>query len=222
MMKKLLLTGFEVFGNYSENISELAARKIKMISGYSVESLIFPTNIFSKGAENFGEDVVRKAEEIRATAIISLGMSSRVAGVRIELKAANWVNSKYSPEEENGRVLNPQWPADRSFVMDLANIAKWNILGIWSDLTKVGLEYEKMFSGNAGNFCCNALMFRTLQAREKRGCNIPYLFLHFPCTSGALKNFPASERMALSVTSLAKVRRTLEIVMDNCSCKHAC
>ena len=45
-MKNILITGFEPFGEYTENLSEVAATKLKIIADYNVYSLIFPVRIF--------------------------------------------------------------------------------------------------------------------------------------------------------------------------------
>jgi len=71
------------------------------------------------------------------------------------------------------------------------------------------MAYEKKISDNASTFCCNALMFRTLQALEESKYDIPYIYLHLPCTVRAvsgIQNFDESKYLAL-------VSRTQEMLV---------
>ena len=56
----------------------------------------------------------------------------------------------------------------------------------------LNIKFENQISTFPGNYCCNALMYRTLEAMELNLLKIPYLFLHIPCSSEAvegLENF---------------------------------
>lgn len=181
-MKKILLTGFEKFGDYHENISEVAASSLKILGDYEVHGLVFPVRIFPENGEDYGETILAKAREIKADAIISMGIASATNGFRIETRAVNWVeNHKYCIDAEQRRVL------DESLILKkvlTANLNPWHLKYLWD----VAELFEKLrdqkiycdvnYSHDAGTFCCNALMFRTLNAIEKQKCEIPYLFLH--------------------------------------------
>jgi Pyrrolidone-carboxylate peptidase (N-terminal pyroglutamyl peptidase) len=118
-MKTVLITGFEPFGPYEENLSQLAATKLQTLGDWDVYGMVFPVLIFPRQKSkdistvtvgnasfpvvvstettlNYGELVVAKALEIKADAIISLGIASDVRGLSIETRAINWVeNAKY-------------------------------------------------------------------------------------------------------------------------------
>ena len=179
-MDKLLITGFENFGNYNENVTEVLKQNLRCLGSHIVEYMIFPVRIFSNGAENYGEQIVAKAQEINAKVIISLGMASDIYGVRIESRAVNWVeNEKYCLPGEQKMVIDknlyPKYPLD-------IDLSKWDVKGIFSALLALNMAHEPEVSTNANAFCCNALIFRTLQAMERIDCNIPYIYLHFPCS----------------------------------------
>lgn len=217
-MKNILITGFSPFGDYSENISEVAAMNLKTISDYDVYGLVFSTKIFSEEAPNSGELIVKRAQEIKASAIISLGVSSDVTGFRIESIANNWVeNNKYCLEEENKRLIN-----QRFFFMEevYPSLSRWHFGKLWNldnlrkQINEAGLKCESQISTNAGNYCCNALMFRTLVALVENKCDIPYLFLHVPCSFEAVKNISNFDKNK-DIISLETLKRSLEIILQN-------
>lgn len=207
-MKKILLTGFENFGAYSENISEIAAKNIKRCGSYAVEGLVFPVRIFSTAAINYGVDIVNRAREIDASAIISLGIGSDVYGLRIESVATNWVeNTKYCLESEQKRIIVP---GPQALEIDLT---RWDIEKIISKLKDSGLVYESKISNNANTFCCNALIYRTLLAMQQIGCNIPYLFLHIPCSARGVVNISDFDK-SKALISLPQIRKILGIILS--------
>ena len=181
-MKKILITGFEKFGDYTENITEIAATTIKIISGYYVSDMVFPTLIFPTDGEDYGEKIIARAKEVGANVIISLGIASAAQGIRIETQAINWVeNEKYCLRSEQRRVINETLILKKELKV---NLDKW-LLGNSRDISALeeimhlGKEDCKVeLSSDAGTFCCNALMFRTLLALQKNNLDIPYLFLH--------------------------------------------
>ena len=207
-MKKILITGFQVFGDYAENTSELVVRNIRFIGPYAVEKMIFPVRIFGK-SEDFGKDILHRAKIIKPRAIISLGMASSVHGLRIESQATNWVdNLKYCLASEQGKVISPCFEEHYRLPV---NLKPWDISKIMSDLDSSGLTHEEEISQDAGAFCCNALMFRTLKLMRYEP--IPYLFLHLPCTAGAIKDIPDFGKDKY-LTSLPEIAKILTIIMD--------
>lgn len=184
-MDKILITGFERFGDYKENITEIISRKISKLSNYSLEYMIFPVRIFSNGAENYGEQIIAKAKGINAKAIISLGMGSDIEGLRIEARAVNWVeNEKYCISSEQKKVIDDNLAPKWTLKIDLN---KWNISRIFSAFEEMNITHESKISTDANSFCCNALIFRTLQAIQIERCKIPYIYLHLPCSHHAIE-----------------------------------
>lgn len=238
---KVLITGFEPFGSYSENLSQLAATKLKKLGNWDVYGMVFPVRIFPRkenkntnsvnvgGAsfpvvvstetiENYGELIVAKALEIKADAIISLGIASDVHGLRIETRAINWVeNFKYGLVCEQQKVIASNFLPKEELKV---NREKWNLTKLWhlsslSDkFNEADFDCNLNFSADAGTFCCNALMFRTLAALQKNKCEIPYLFLHTPCSPGAVKNISDWD-LTKDLMSLEKLAKVLEIILDN-------
>src|SRR6185437_5492545 len=166
-MKTALITGFETFGNYLFNPSKWLALSVdgKRISDYEIHSLVFPSVVrFSEDAENPGDRVVKKAQEIGADVIISFGLASDVKGFRLERSASNWIyNEKYCTEYENNNPLNSSLPEKEQIHNDLSN---WNFEKIKKLFAKEKIPFDSTISDDPGQFCCNALIYRTLQAKQ--------------------------------------------------------
>ncbi len=201
-MKVLLLTGFEKFGSYPENITEIAANQIKTLGNYQVYGLVFPVRIFPESGEDYGETILAEARHIKADAIISMGIASRAHGLLLETRAINWVeNNKYCIKSEQRRTLDENLLFKKELMV---NLDPWHLNRLW----QIAALFQKLhdrkifcdvnFSHDAGTFCCNALMFRTLNAIEKQKCEIPYLFLHVNPSFG-----------------LDDIQKTLEAVLEN-------
>lgn len=184
-MKKIIVTGFPPFGDYQENSSSILLDEFPKLHSFDVEFMMAPINLFSEEAINFGRLVVNQALKLKAEAIISMGMSSSVRGIRIESMATNWAeNDRYCLESENRRSLDDGFSSVFSF---LSNLKQWQIPEIFLNFQDLDIPYEEKISTDAGNFCCNAVMFRTLAAMEEYDYRNPYLFVHVPCTAQAVR-----------------------------------
>ena len=69
-------------------------------------------------------------------------------------------------------------------------------------------------SDDAGTFCCNALMFRTLLSLQKNECDIPYLFIHLPCSKEAVKDIPNFDKTK-DFMSLEKLEKVLAVILEH-------
>ena len=239
-MKNVLITGFMPFGDYAENVSELAATELKTIGDYNVHGLVFPVRIFPHRRVkhvinysvngktryypqpvynlNYGDMIIEKAKEINACAIISLGMASDVKGIKIEAQAINWVeNQIYCLDSEQRKVVDETFILKKELRVNLdkCNLRKSSdIVSLIEKCHESGFDCNISLSVDAGTFCCNALMFRTLVAISKRKCEIPYLFIHLPCSKEAVKNIPNFDR-AKDFMSLEKLEKVLEVVLNH-------
>lgn len=189
-MENILVTGFQRFGDYKSNTTEQFLKTHSRLGNFYLHSLIFPARTFSQNAENFGKEIIKTAQKLNAAAIISLGMASDVKGLRIESRAVNWSAGKYCEKYEQELKLSQKFPPwdDKEI-----NFKPWNIERLFSTLRAGNIEFEEKISTNAGSFCCNALMYRTLTALQPIN-NTPYLFLHLPCTAEAVEGMAGFDK----------------------------
>lgn len=206
MKPNIVLTGFEPFGAYQENLSEEIALQFVELSGYEIWGSVFSVGIFKKDGQLFdqGDLAVRLAMEYNSKAIISLGIASSVTGIQIETQASNWVeNQKYCKEHEQKRKLSADLFAHDLLKIDLK---PWKLeypserFELFKKFQVENPACEINFSKDPGTFCCNALIFSTLMALKRHQCKIPFLFAHIP----SVKN----------PDSASKIKKSLEILIS--------
>ncbi|QFR39574.1 hypothetical protein A9Q91_05125 [Candidatus Gracilibacteria bacterium 28_42_T64] len=171
-MENVIVTGFEPFGPYKYNPVQDAARELqdRVIGNKKVNSLVLPCTY--KGAFESLKELI---EEVKPTAIISMGLSSGVGGIRIESTAHNVMNGKYLD-------ANGESPKAETIVDDGDYFLKMN-----SDAHKIanilrgeGIGVE--ISADADSFVCNSLMYLTTFYINQYNKKIRNVFFHTPWT----------------------------------------
>ncbi len=204
--KKVLITGFINFGNYNLNPTSILCDVLEKTSlgKYTVHTLIFGTHVQGK-ANHFGKIVREEVSKLGIDIVISLGLSSEVTGFRFEKKAVNWAeNQKYCSSFENKTRLNQKKSKSQSYTTDITST---KFRKIKTALKLAGVPCENSLSNNAGNFCCNALAYRTLEARENK--KVPYYFIHIPCTRDTLKEYDETK----TIITYGKIITGLEAML---------
>lgn len=215
VMKTILVTGFKVFGDYKVNSSEQYIRTTSVIGQHFAHTLVFNTNVFSNhlcsGVENYGRAIVELARLKEVSAIISLGMSSEAKGLRIEKIAYNWCDGKYCTQSETNRPLNQNNLAHEQRSI---NFEQWDFQSMFDKFKSLNIKFENQISTFPGNYCCNALMYRTLEAMEFNLLQIPYLFLHIPCSAEAvegLENFDLRK----DLITMEELRKIMIVISES-------
>jgi pyroglutamyl-peptidase len=192
-MKAAILTGFEVFGKYTVNPTETLARSLggEVVAGHLIRSMVFPTTVLAPHGEvDVGNSIVDESFLVDASVIISFGIASEARGVRIERTCTNWVeNAKYCTPFENKKPLSGVYVPKERLLMPLQS---WDLATLSEKLAAAGIPLET--SEDAGSYCCNALMYRTLRSMKECSLEIPFIFVHVPCTEEAVANMPGFDR----------------------------
>lgn len=213
MEKKIVfLTGFTVFGDYAENPTEKLALALrgKILAAHRIESFIFSPRIFKIPEVYAGELLVDLAYDAKAVVIVSFGLASEVKGLRVESYATNWAeNEKYCLPDENRRVIDREMKPKAKLHIDLS---RWDIGKMFLKFEQAGIPYESIISRDAGNFCCNALIYRVLTIMKWRKFFLPFLFIHVPCTKAAITNMPDFDKSKILVTE-EQLLRAVEIIL---------
>ena len=108
---KVLITGFEPFGGYTENVSWVVTKEVAAqgVSGVEIATALMPVS-FERVAEEL-RDALKKH---RPNLIIMLGQSGGSEHIKLERIAINMMDSKlsdndnYTPNEE---PIYPEAPA---------------------------------------------------------------------------------------------------------------
>lgn len=168
---RILLTGFEPFGNYKENSSWAVAEKVAALGFEGVSVTRLPVTFAGVAA------ALRKAvDECRPDAIVMLGQSAGIDYVKLERVAINMMDSAsadndgYLPDEE------PIYPGGEAALFTNAKIKE-----LCRAVEEQGIAAK--VSNSAGLYVCNRLYYEALQlCKKNRGMKA--LFVHLPLYDG--------------------------------------
>ncbi|WP_444935685.1 pyroglutamyl-peptidase I [Microbulbifer sp. JMSA004] len=172
-MAKVLLTGFEPFGNTPINPAESVMRMLDgtRIANGDIHGHLIPNNFFE--SIEVVTDAIEKTEpqlvvmlgEYSGRAIIT---AERIAqnyndSTRYNLKDNRGVEMQGEPTVQNGPVAYHSTLPIRAMVMAMRDI------GVPADI-----------SDTAGTFCCNHMMYGALHYIATNQLNIPAGWIHLP------------------------------------------
>lgn len=193
MSLKVLITGFEPFGECAENSSWTVAEKIaaRGIKGVVVEQL--PVSFCRVGA------VLSMAiERHNPDVVIMLGQSAITDRVKLERVALNLMDSAkgdndgYTPNEE------PIYDGE-----DNALFTTLNIKQLYGALHKVSIPAH--ISNSAGLYVCNRTYYEALRLCKER--TMQAIFVHLPLFEGQATTNTETQTMPLA--DMAKAIHTI-------------
>lgn len=165
-MKKLLITGFEPFGEETINPSWDAVKSLpSQIGRYSVEKLLLPVVFGVK------EKVIKYAEEIHPNVIICVGQAGGRKAITPELVA---INLRYAKTPDNYGNM----PIDEPVVLggEPAFFSTLPVRKIAEAINRVGIPSEVSYS--AGAYVCNDTFYSLLS--HYRDGDVKIGFIHIP------------------------------------------
>lgn len=168
---RILLTGFEPFGNYKENSSWAVAEKVAACGFEGVSVALLPVTF-----SGVASALYRAVEEHRPDAILMLGQSVAIDYIKLERIAINMMDSAsadndgYLPDEE------PIYPGG-----EVALFTNTKIKELRRAVEEQGIAAK--VSNSAGLYVCNRLYYEALRlCKEKDGMRA--LFVHLPLYDG--------------------------------------
>ncbi len=206
-MRKVILTGFEPFGDYLFNPTEESTKffnSLGAVSGIKVIGLVLPCTYF--GAFHI---LSRVMDEERPDAVISTGLSSSVKRIRIETTFRNIMNGKYP--DSDGKIPSGLPLCDESNSKEfLASTA--NNIYLANLLHSKGIPIE--ISGDADSFICNSLGYLTSKKISNyRFSSMRNVFIHVPWTDDY------KDKINLEPTKIflekEKYYRAIELLIEN-------
>ena len=169
-MKKILLTGFDPFGEENINPATEVVEKFsnEKIAGYQVKTLEIPT-VYKKSVEKIKE----KIDEIKPDLVISIGQAGGRTDISLERVAINIDDYRIEDNEGNkpvDKVINPQGENAYFSTLPIKKMVK--------RINENGIPAK--VSNSAGTFVCNHLMYGLLNYIEKNDLDIKAGFIHIP------------------------------------------
>lgn len=168
-MSTLLLTGFEGYGGRGVNPAQQVANILhgETLLGTTVNSAILPVDYSRLSIE-----MTALVRSRKPCAVICIGLWPGESMIRLERIGIN-INDFEIPDN-NGNlevgVINAAGPN--------ARIATLPLSVIQTNLLDAGIPAR--LSSTAGNFLCNALLYKTLAIVEQEGNSVPTGFIHVP------------------------------------------
>jgi len=200
-MKRVILTGFDVFGPYKFNPTRDLAVEYqgKRLGDVEIVGIVLPATYYG-AFEMLSEAIDRFFPDT----ILSTGLASFVPRLRLESVGRNNMSGKYADADGRKPVNQPLIQGGKEFYrINADNVRLANSLfeaGIPSDV-----------SVDAETFICNSLIYLTAMKIEEQGLQIKYAHFHTPWAVGYL------DRVALepgkTTISDADLRKATEIII---------
>lgn len=168
MKKRVLITGFEPFGEDTVNASwEAVSRLEGRVGDWEVEKLLVPT-VFGEAAEK----VLEAARELQPDVILCVGQAGGRAMVTPEMVAINLRDA--SIEDNAGKKPRDEPVAPRGPVAYFASVPVRKIVeSVKGGGISCGISYS------AGAYVCNDLFYSLRHHFEGSGLRVG--FIHVPC-----------------------------------------
>lgn len=183
--KKVLLTGFEPFGNASFNPSEAVVKEIEQLTlaGIDLVTAILPVE-FKHSAQLLLEKIEQEEPDI----VISLGQAEGRDYIGPEQVAINLADARIA---DNAGIALENTPIDES-----AADGFFTTLPIREIVSEIqALHIAAKVSYSAGAFICNEIFFAA--QRQLAGSDVISGFIHLPLAPIQADEFPGLPTMAL-------------------------
>jgi pyroglutamyl-peptidase len=189
----ILLAGFEPFGDFATNPSQLVVETLdgRVINGCTVRGVVLPV-VFGEA----GDRLLEALEKTRPKAVVCLGLAADRKDISIERLAVNLDDARMPDNAGN-------LPVDQVIVPG-APPACWATLPVKNILADLsGADIAASLSMSAGTYVCNHVFFRLLVALQEnpsaRGG-----FIHVPPLSGSI-----DDALPVLVSTVSRILSTV-------------
>ena len=198
-MKKILLTGFDPFGEEDMNPATevLKSFKQKNIKNYEIETIEIPT-VYKKSFEKIKKEI----NKIQPDVVISLGQAGGRTDISIERVAINLDDYKIEDNEGNKPVDEIISPDGKNAYFSTLPIKK-----MVENIKKEKIPAE--ISNSAGTFVCNHVMYCVLDYVNTNDLDIKAGFIHIPFLPSQVVDKKNKASM-----SLETIKKGLKIAME--------
>lgn len=183
---KILVTGFDPFGEDSINPSEEIVKSLDdTINGATIIKLIIPT-VMEKSAEVVKEAIVKHNPNV----VINIGQAGNRFNITPELIAINLDDARI-PDNEGNQPISQKIKIDGQN----AYFTQLPIKAMVSAMQSEGIPSE--VSRTAGTFVCNHIMYQVQYLIDKEFKDLSGGFIHVPYIPKQVVNKPNTPYMNL-------------------------
>ena len=193
-MPRILLTGFEPFGEYAENSSWAVAKEVAAcgIEGVAIEQL--PVSF-----ARVGEILRRAVERHSPDLLIMLGLSGATDRVKLERVALNMMDSAMGDNDGVKPDEEPIYEGE-----DSALFTSLPIKQLREAIEAQGIAVK--ISNSAGLYVCNRTYYEALRLCKER--DMQAIFIHLPLFEGQ-KQPKNSEKQTMPLADMVKAVQTI-------------
>lgn len=165
-MKKVLISGFEAFGPYAENSSEVMANLLKTakIPDFEIHTTILPVTF----RESF-KLLKKEIDQFKPDYVICLGLAGNRKKIELEKVAINFIHCDFPDNEgviHHDELINSNGPSAYFSTLPLEK------------MREVETPFPITMSLSAGAYVCNYLMYRLLD--YTKDTSVKAGFIHLP------------------------------------------
>ena len=184
MAVRILLTGFEPFGNDDYNPSAEAVERVSSIRGARIEKLILPV-VWGTAFER----MQTVWEDFSPDLVLMTGLAGGSDRIRIERVGINLCGAA---KDSLGKYPNgsEDCAAERRISENGADayFSTYDEKSILNALRSAGIPAG--YSSSAGTYLCNYILYSSLEKISKEKRTIKAGFLHVPYANGMRENVP--------------------------------
>lgn len=204
---RLLVTGFDDFGDVSPNASAEVLRLLPDV--FSGADFDLRTEVLPTRYDLATKKITSLLRRVRPDMVLALGVAPSPC-LRLEQIAINWIDAPGRPDNA-GRTATG------------AEIARGGPAAYWSAfrgdrelLAKLhAADLPAVLSVTAGTFVCNAAMYAALRALSRMGRAIPFGFLHIPRATADIARRPEAEQREVAGWPPEIAARAVRIVAEH-------
>ena len=201
MAKHVLVTGFEPFGDFKVNPSELVARGLegRVVAGRTIAVRVLPVE-----TRSLHDRLEALLAEYRPDIIIGTGLSNGLCALALERIGVNVLDFR---QPDNAGTMRTNEPIERGGPeARLSTLPLEPIISSWNDHGVPGYV-----SNTAGTYLCNQFLYEILGLTAHASPPVIAGFVHLPCLpSQAIEAGPVS----MPSMSLDLMRRGIESVIE--------
>lgn len=170
---RVLVTGFEPFGTYTTNPSELVVRRLPEAVRDELRDIELTTVVLPVSFRRAGETLRRLLDEYRPDIAIGLGLRAGVSYIAVERVALNIMDARIPDNDGYRPIDEPIEPGG-----PLAYLSTLPVRSIVRSLREAGIPASLSYS--AGTFLCNYVMYILLHSGAVHGYPRRAGFIHLP------------------------------------------
>lgn len=192
---RVLVTGFEPFGGYSENSSWEVARRVAScgIAGVDVIAERLPVSFY-----RVADELQTKVEQHTPDLVIMLGQSAVADRIKLERVALNIMDSRKADNDGYIADEEPIYEGKESALFTSLPIKK-----LRSAIEANGINVK--ISNSAGLYVCNCAYYEALRLCKERAMQA--IFVHLPLYEG--QTLPQRDKKTMPLGDMCRAVQTI-------------